>query len=77
MGYVIIFLCSIEIDSLFNIFFSVDVYDKSVEIKELEPSEIQNAMCNIVTDQIKATANATITRQLKGVCHASKKNHNN
>lgn len=37
----------------------------------MDPMEIQNAMCNVVTDQIKATANATITRQLKGVCHAS------
>lgn len=34
--------------------------------------EIQNAICSIATKEIEATANATITRQLKGVCTSSK-----
>lgn len=50
---------------------SEDFQEQMLASKELEPTEIQNAMCNIVTDQITATANATITRQLRGVCHAS------
>ncbi|KAJ8935790.1 hypothetical protein NQ314_012640, partial [Rhamnusium bicolor] len=30
--------------------------------------EVQNAICTITTKEIEASANATITRQLKGVC---------
>ncbi|KAK5650348.1 hypothetical protein RI129_001377 [Pyrocoelia pectoralis] len=32
------------------------------------PEEIQHAICKIATEDIEASANATITRELKGVC---------
>lgn len=31
----------------------------------------QHAICNITTKDVQATANASITRQLKGVCTSS------
>lgn len=34
--------------------------------------ETQHAICKIATEDIEATANASITRQLKGVCHTGK-----
>lgn len=34
--------------------------------------EIQHAVCKVATAEIQASANASITRQLKGVCSTSK-----
>lgn len=38
-----------------------------------EATETQQATCHIVTEKLAATANATVTRALKGVCSTSKK----
>lgn len=34
--------------------------------------EVQHAVCRVATEEIQASANASITRQLKGVCSTSK-----
>lgn len=34
--------------------------------------DTQHAVCKIMTKEFEATANASITRQLKGVCNTSK-----
>lgn len=39
---------------------------------ESQATETQLASCRIVTDKLVATANATVTRALKGVCTTGK-----
>lgn len=34
--------------------------------------ETQHAVCRIVTEELQATANVTLTRELKGVCTSGK-----
>ncbi|XP_076260091.1 uncharacterized protein LOC143196313 [Rhynchophorus ferrugineus] len=36
-----------------------------------EPEETQHATCNIVTKDVEASAKATVTKQLKGICSSS------
>lgn len=43
-------------------------------LKQKNAEEVQHAICQIFTKDFEATANATITRQLKGVC-TSGNNH--
>lgn len=35
--------------------------------------ETQHAVCKIVTKELQATANVTLTRELKGVCTSSER----
>ncbi|XP_019769446.1 uncharacterized protein LOC109543944 [Dendroctonus ponderosae] len=46
----------------------------NVPLQEGLPLETQFAVCKVVTKEIEATAKATITRQLKGVCSSSEVN---
>lgn len=40
-----------------------------------EATETQQATCHIVTEKLAATASATVTRALKGVCSTSKNDY--
>lgn len=42
-------------------------------LEQKKPEEVQHAICQIFTKDFEATANATITRQLKGVCTSGNK----
>lgn len=37
-----------------------------------EVTETQHATCHIITERLAATARATVTRALKGICNSSK-----
>lgn len=43
-------------------------------LEQKKPEEVQHAVCQIFTKDFEATANATITRQLKGVCTSGNNN---
>ncbi|KAJ8945702.1 hypothetical protein NQ318_012421 [Aromia moschata] len=44
------------------------------DLKNETAEEIQNALCTITTKELEASANATITRQLRGVCTSNEFN---
>lgn len=43
-----------------------------VQENSKEVTETQHATCHIITERLAATARATVTRALKGVCNSSK-----
>lgn len=48
------------------VFISVIVVQNKTSVEET-----QHAVCKIVTKELQATANVTLTRELKGVCTSS------
>lgn len=50
---------------------SHSVRGENVTADSVEASETQYATCQIVTDKLVATASATVSRALKGVCTTS------
>lgn len=52
--------------------FKIVTYSDITDSVTENNQEVEHAVCKIVTKEIEATANATVTRQLKGVCTTSK-----
>jgi hypothetical protein len=46
--------------------------EELIEANDQEVLETQHATCRVTTEQLVATAQATVTRVLKGLCNASK-----
>jgi hypothetical protein len=46
--------------------------EELIEENDQEVLETQHATCRVTTEQLVATAQATVTRVLKGLCNASK-----
>jgi hypothetical protein len=46
--------------------------EELIEENDQEVLEMQHATCRVTTEQLVATAQATVTRVLKGLCNASK-----
>lgn len=49
---------------------SVEKQEKTIELSK-EVLETQHATCQVTTEELVATAQATVTRVLKGLCNAS------
>lgn len=60
---------------IFTLFFIKIKCDETTEypLDEEVAEETQHAICKIITEEIQTSANATVKRQLKGVCTSSKK----
>nr|XP_022910125.1 uncharacterized protein LOC111421216 [Onthophagus taurus] len=60
--------------ALFIIFLIIITQISSKSVPASIPTEIQHAVCKITTEKVQAVANASISRELKGVC-SSKEMH--
>jgi hypothetical protein len=49
-----------------------EIPEELIEENDQEVLETQHATCRVTTEQLVATAQATVTRVLKGLCNASK-----